>query len=285
MHKPVLRTALRCSFIAAATLLAFHESLQSLVATTRAGGLIGYYWLMLLAVAFAAVAVARRQPVELPIYDRQTDIIVGGLVFVLAILVQGVLLERYSLYFLLLRIDLFAMGTFVLGASIVLFGLRPVSRFAWVWALPLLMVPLAYQITVILLGGTRAAAGAATVLIAAAATAIAVGRTRRRAAIGAVSTLGIGLAFLAVMAVSMPNAARLAFQMGPATLSMFIVAGSLYLHARRGRPKRSLERTIRPLTTRQVWAGIALTLAVAAALSLVHLPKPGIAPTWVRAMT
>jgi len=285
MHKPVPRIALRCSFIAATTLLAFHESLQSLVATTRAGSLIGYYWLMLLAVAFAAVAVARRQPVELPIHDRQTDIIVGSLVLVLAILVQGVLLERYSLYFLLLRIDLFAMGAFVLGASILLFGLRPVSRFAWVWALPLVMVPLAYQITVILLGGTRVAAGAATVLIAAAATAIAVGRTRRRAAIGTVSALGIGLAFLAVMAVYTPNAARLAFQMVPATLSMFLIGGILYLHARRGRPKRLLERTIRPLTTRQVWAGVALALAVAVALSLVNLPKPGIAPTWVSGMS
>jgi hypothetical protein len=285
MHKSVPRTALRCCFIAATTLLAFHESLQSLVATTRAGSLIGYYWLMLLAVAFAAVAVARRQPIELPIYDRQTDIIVGGLVLILAILVQGVLLERYSLYFLLLRIDLFAMGAFVLGASIVLFGLRPVSRFAWVWALPLVMVPLAYQVTVILLGGTRLAAGAATVLIAAAATAIAVGRTRRRAATGAVIALGIGLALLAVMATVTPNAPRLTFQMGPATLSMFLVGGSLYLHARRGRPKRLLERAVRPLTTRQVWAGVALTLAVAVALSLVNLPKPGIAPNWVDGMT
>ena len=285
MHLPVPRTVLRCSFIAATTLLAFHESLQSLVATTRAGGLIGYYWLMLLAVAFAAVAVARRQPIELPIYDRQTDIIVGGLVLILAILVQGVLLERYSLYFLLLRIDLFALGAFVLGASIVLFGLRPVSRFAWVWVLPLVMVPLAYQVTVILLGGTRVAAGAATVLIAAAATAIAVGRTRRRAAIGAIIALGIGMALLAVMAIVTPNANRLAFQMVPATLSMFLVGGSLYLHARRGRPKRLLERAVRPLSTQQVWVGVALTLAVAVALSLVNLPKPGIAPNWVDGMT
>ena len=285
MHKPVPRTALRCSFIAATTLLAFHESLQSLVATTRAGSLIGYYWLMLLAVAFAAVAVARRQPIELPIYDRQTDIIVGGLVLILAILVQGVLLERYSLYFLLLRIDLFAMEAFVLGSSIVLFGLRPVSRFAWVWVLPLAMVPLTYQITVILLGGTWAAAGAATVLIAAAATAIAVGRTPRRAAIGSIITLGLGSVLLAAMAMITPNAPRLAFQMGPAALSMFIVSGSLYLHARRGQPKRLIERPIRPLTTRQVWAGVALTLAVATALSLVILPKPGIAPSWVNGMT
>jgi hypothetical protein len=102
---------------------------------------------------------------------------------------------------------------------------------------------------------------------------------------GAVSALGIGLALLAVMATVTPNAPRLAFQMGPATLSMFLVGGSLYLHARRGRPKRLLERAVRPLTTRQVWAGVALTLAVAVALSLVNLPKPGIAPNWVDGMT
>ena len=285
IHLPVPRAALRCSFIAALTLLAFHESLLSMIASTRAGGLIGYYWLMLLAVVYATVAIARRQQIELPIYDRQTDIIVGSLVLLLAILVQCVLLERYSLYFLLLRIDLFAMGAFVLGSSIVLFGLRPVSRFAWVWTLPLLMVPLAYQIAVIVFGGTKTAAGVATVLIASVATAIAVGRTRRRSVIGAVIALGIGLAFLAVMAVNTPNAPRLAFQMGPATLAMFIAGGGLYLHARRGRPKRFLERGIRPLATRQVWAGVPLVFAVAVALSLVHLPKAGIAPAWVDGMT
>jgi len=285
LHLPVPRAAMRCTFIAATTLLAFHKSLESLVAATRAGSLVGYYWLMLLAVVFATIAVARRQGSELPIYDRQTDIIVGSLVLILALLVQCVLLERYSLYFLLLRIDLFAMGTFILGSSILLFGLRPVARFGWVWALPLLMVPLAYQVTVIFFGGTRPAAGAATLLIAAAAIAIAVGRTRRRAVIGAAIALGIGCAFLAGLAIATPGAPRLVFQMGPAGLSMLLVGVGMFVHARRGQPKRLLERTIRPLTARRVWAGLPLVFAVAVALSLVDLPKPGIPPTWVTGMT
>ena len=85
------------------------------------------------------------------------------------------LLQRYAMYFDLLRLDLVAMWMFVLSASVVLFGLRPVIRFAWVWALLLMVFPLPYYLIVILLGGSKVAAGVGTMVIAGVATGIAVG--------------------------------------------------------------------------------------------------------------
>ena len=114
-----------------------------------------------------SIGVARRKRTELPIHDRQTDIIVGGMGFGLAILIQAELLERYTLYFHLLRLDVIAAWLFVLSCCIVLFGLRPVIRFAWVWAMAMMAFSLPYYLTVVLLGGGPFAAGSATLLIAA----------------------------------------------------------------------------------------------------------------------
>ena len=130
---PVYRLILRWGYIAVLTVFAFHASLRSVVETTRSGGLGGYVWVVPVAAILAAIGVARRKRTELPIHDRQTDVIVGTMGLVLALLLHGVLLQRYALYFNLLRLDLVAMWTFVLSASVALFGLRPVIRFAWVW--------------------------------------------------------------------------------------------------------------------------------------------------------
>ena len=125
---PVYRLILRWAFIAAVTVLAFHRSLLNLIDVTRSGGLNGYVWMVPVAGVLAAIGVARRKRTELPIHDRQTDVIVGVMGLVLALLLHGVLLGRYALYFQPLRLDLLAMWTFVISASIALFGLRPVTR-------------------------------------------------------------------------------------------------------------------------------------------------------------
>ncbi|HTY29018.1 MAG TPA: hypothetical protein VMD51_12895, partial [Mycobacterium sp.] len=127
--RPVYRVALRWLYIAALTVFAFHRSLESLVASTRAGSLDGYIWVVPIAGIMAAIGVARRERTELPIHDRQTDIIVGIIGLGVALMVHGVLLQRYAGYFHLLRLDLLAMWLFVSSASVVLFGLRPVTRF------------------------------------------------------------------------------------------------------------------------------------------------------------
>ena len=282
---PVPRALLRWALIVGLTVLAFRQSLLSLVDGTRAGSLIGYVWLLVGALLVAGIAISRQQRNELPIHDRQTDVIVGGLGMLMALMVHGILLQRYSQYYLLLRIDLIALWFFVISSSILLFGLRPLARFAWVWTLPLFMLPLAYQVTVILFGGSRVAAGAATLLVSSAATAIAVGRNRIRALVGAVMCWTVGLVLLAGMAVMAPQAPLLAFQVMPAGLSMLLVCSGLFLQARRGVTKRPLQRSIRPLAAGQVWAAIPVVVAVAVLLSLVSPPKPGDAPTWVSGAT
>ena len=274
MHRlpPVWRLILRWGYIAVLTVFAFHASLLSLVETTRAGGLNGYVWTVPLAGVIAAIGVARRSHTELPIHDRQTDVIVGIMGLVLAGVWHAVLLQRYTPYFHLLRLDLVALWMFVLSASIALFGLRPVTRFAWVWVMLFMVFPLPYHLIVVLLGGTRVAAGVGTMIIAVSAVGIAVGRHPKRGWIGWFSAWAVGLVILAVMAVLLPDAPLLAYQLIPAISSICLVGMTMFLTARRGAPKRVLDRKIEPLAAGQIWSAIPVVLIVAVALSFVRLP-------------
>jgi hypothetical protein len=270
---PGYRLPLRWSLIGTLTTIAFHSTIASLVQVTRAAGLGGFVWAVVVVGALVAAGVSRWHRTELPIHDRQTDVIVGTMGLVLALLIHGVLMARYELYFHLLRLDLVAMWFFVLSASIVLFGLRPVARFAWVWGMILaLTFPLPYYLTVIVLGGGKVAAGAAALLISAVGTGIALGRTYRRGLVGSLVSWAFGGVVLCVMAIYFTDAPLLAFQLIPAVSAMCVVGGGFFLIARRGRPKRLLDRKVEPLAARQVWAGVPVVVAVGIALSLVQLP-------------
>jgi hypothetical protein len=269
---PGLRATLRWLYIAILTLIAFHSTIANLVQVTRTGAIGSYTWTVPAAAIMAAAAVARRERTELPIHDRQTDLILGGMGLVLSLLLQGVLLQRYALYFYLLRLDLVAMWTFVVSSSVVLFGLRPMFRFVRVWALLLMVFPLPYYIAVILLGGGQTAAAIATLLIAGTATGIAVGRNRRRGYLGGFAAWGVGLTVLFVMRVFFPNAPFTAYVQIPALSAIASVGLLLYFYARRGAPKRMLDRKVEPLAARQVYAGAPLVFVVAMALASVRLP-------------
>lgn len=270
---PSYRLLLRWALITVLTVVAFRASIASLVQTTRGGGLGGFVWTVVVVGILVALGVSRWHRTELPIHDRQTDVIVGTMGLVLALLIQWVLLARYALYFHLLRLDLVAMWLYVLSASIVLFGLRPVARFAWVWGMVLLLVfPLPYYLLVIVLGGGRVAAGAGTLVISGVGTGIALGRTFRRGLIGSLVAWVFGGAVLLVMTISIYDAPLLAFQLIPAVTTMCVVGGGFFLLARRGTPKRLLDRKVEPLAARQVWAGVPVVVIVAIALALVHLP-------------
>jgi hypothetical protein len=183
-----------------------------------------------------------------------------------------VLLPRYTLYFHLLRIDLLAMWLFVLSCSIVLFGLRPVSRFAWVWAMIFLIFPLPYFMLVISLGGGSFAAGAAVLLNAAVGAAIAVGRTRRRAVVGSLAAWVVGFAVLATISVQFHTAPLWIYQEVPTVTALCAVGVVMYVAARRGKPKRLFDRKMEPLATKQVWAGMLMVVVVGVGLAFVHLP-------------
>jgi hypothetical protein len=269
---PTYRLVLRWAYIALLTVVAFHKTLISLVQVTLAGVIGGYVWTVVLAAILAAIGVARRERTELPIHDRQTDVIVGTMGLVFALLVQAVLLQRYSMYFFLMRLDLVAMWMFVVSTGVVLFGLRPISRFWRVWVLLLMVFSLPYYLTVVLLGGTKYAASAATLLIAAAATGVAVGRTRRRAAVGAFAAWAVGMAVLGLMALIVPDFPVFAYMQIPALVAIVLVGTAMYATARRGAPKRMLDRKMEPLAVKQIWLGMPLVAGVAIALSFVNLP-------------
>jgi hypothetical protein len=260
-------------FLIGVTTFAFHKTLTSLLESTTEDALNGYVWMVPLAAVIAAVGVARRDRRELPIHDRQTDVIVGGLGLGLALMLQAILLQRYSLYFHLLRIDLAAMWFFITASTVMLFGLRPMIRFGAVFAVLLCMIPLPYQLAVIFFGGNRASAGIGTVWIAALAAAVSVGRTRTRAVLGAVAATIVGITALAAILVFTPDAPLLVFQMVPAGLAMVVAGLGLYFYSRRGGVrKRFVERAIQPLASRQILVGLSVVLVTGLAISLVNLP-------------
>jgi hypothetical protein len=266
------RLVLRWLLIAALTVGAFRRSLESLVEETRGGTLIGYVWAVFAAGLVAAIAVAYQQRRGPPIHDRQTDIIVGSMGLVLSLLLHAVLLQRYSIYFDLLRLDLVAMWMFVLSSTIVLFGTRPFIRYIWVWILLLAVFPLPYQIVVIVfLGGGKLAAGIGTIVIAAFAAWICAGHNRRGVT-AAVQALVLGAAVLAAMTFAFPNAALLAYQMVPSITAIVLAGVGGRMHAGGGQRPEALSHDPHPLAARQVWSGVPLVTVVAIALSFVRLP-------------
>jgi hypothetical protein len=75
-----------------------------------------------------------------------------------------------------------------------------------------------------------------------------------------------------IMKVFFPGAPMLLFQQIPAYTAIILVGIVMFVQARRGAPKRILDRKIEPLAAKQVWAGVPMVVAVAIGLALVHLP-------------
>jgi hypothetical protein len=273
---PGIRVVLRWILIWATTALAFHASLVGLYREITGGGLVGYVfalpWLALLAMQ----GIARRRAGELPIHDRQTDLIFGSMGLVLAVLLQGVLVPRYLLEYELLRIDLLAMWVFVVSAAVMLFGLRPVARFTGVWVMLLAVFPLPYHIMVVSLGGGRGAAGAVMLPLAALATALAVGRTRRRGLLGAALAAAVGGALIGAIAVIDPGAALWVYQLVPPLVATALVGTALFFARRRGDTSITFSRTIAPVSAKDVWLAAIIVIAAAIVLSLLHVPRLGV---------
>ncbi|MGV0851641.1 hypothetical protein [Mycolicibacterium phlei] len=270
----IARIVLRWLVIGGLAVFAFWDSFLDLAETTLHSGLNGYLWTIPVAAVLAAQGVARRPRTELPIHDRQTDIILGIMGLTFAVLLKSVLMPRYAEYFHLLRLDFLALWVFVISSAIVLFGLRPVSRFAWVWVMTLMVFPLPYHLMVALLGGNRIAAGAVTLTIAGTATAIAVGRTSRRGFVGYFAAFAVGGVLLAVMAVATPYAPVIVYQTVPALVGTVSVGVLMFLVARRGAPKVPLDRAVEPMAAGQVIRSVPLVVVTAILLALFHVPGP-----------
>ncbi len=144
------QSAVKVTALVAATVIAFHYSLTSLLQTIGLDTPLAYVGLVpLLAGGLAWLNRAPRQA-EPPIHDRQLDYIVGLPLVVLAVLAEVLLPLRLGAMFWVNRLDLLFLPVFVTGATILLFGARVAWRQKVALAYLLLAWPWLY--TSILLG-------------------------------------------------------------------------------------------------------------------------------------
>ncbi len=218
----------RFALVTVCTVVAFWSSLTRTTIDHLPGGMYEYILTVPFVVAVVAIGITRRRGDELPIHDREVDVIVGGIALAMAIATMGLLVPRYRDTFYLLRTDLFAMLLFLFGACVLLFGLRPTGRYWPIWLLMFAVSPLAYRSAVIFVGGTWLAAAIVSTILIAIAAGIAVAQTQTRAWIGFLGTLTLGFLLLGLQlstgypALEGPLATRLA----PLTAGLTIVLAS-----------------------------------------------------------
>jgi hypothetical protein len=151
----------------------------------------------------------------------------------------------------------------------------------------IVFTPLPYRLLVVGMGGRESDECVAMILMTACATAIAVGRTRGRAAAGAVSALAVGGATLVVLQHLLPDAPAPVLRYLPSVVAVAVVTTTFFFVRRTGRPKRFFARAMEPLTAQQVRHSALFLVAASAVSFLLPLPPPtaqpiGTAPAVVR---
>ncbi|MDS1114588.1 hypothetical protein RD149_12500 [Gordonia westfalica] len=271
--------ALRWLFLVACTVLAFWNTIVAVVEEMRAQTLIVYVPVLIILCVIAAVGVSWRRVDEPPIYDRQTDVIVGMVVLILALAMKSLVNPRYTRSYLTTHMDLLALWLFVLGAAILVFGLRPVARYRWVWLLFLLVFPVPMRAVLLSMGGTSLAAGFILVLVAMAATAIAVGTGRKHKAVAALVAGAVGLVVLgALYLIGVPRNLLIPV---PALVAALVTRSlMLYDHRRRGGQEWSPPARGQISAPKVAAVGRPLLVVLVAAIALAFVPTPAVGSTW-----
>ncbi|MFW0785938.1 hypothetical protein AAFP35_15600 [Gordonia sp. CPCC 206044] len=266
----------RWAFILAATVFGFWETLVAVAREMSAGTLISYLPAAIVLVIIAAIGVSWRRGAELPIRDRQTDVIVGAVILLVA-LVMDVANRRYSGAYLTTHIDLLALWAFVLGSCCLAFGLRPVARYRWVWLLGLIIFPVPYRLIVLSLGGSPTLAGLVMVVFGAFATAVAVGRTAMRAFVGGCIAAAVGVLILVFLRVVFPDAAQAVLQTLPALGAALVASALLYVdyHRRQTDSWSPLGRRLIAVSVPRFGRPALLILVIAIAMFFVPTPAYG----------
>ncbi|MFC9438300.1 archaeosortase/exosortase family protein, partial [Nocardia sp. NPDC057030] len=218
----VTRIAARIVLILLATAAAFWTTWVRLVHDTWTGSSIGFVFVLPVLAVFSAIGLTLRRGAELPIHDRQTDLIVGLIGLGLSACTLGLLTPRYRYLYEMLHLDLLAAWLFVLSACVLLFGLRPVTRYWPCWLLLLAAFPPPYRAMRVIIGGGSVPAGATMLLFAAFAAAIAVGRTRTRAWVGAGLAFAVGCVVLVALRIWWPTARVLVYQAIPSVVAVLV---------------------------------------------------------------
>ncbi|MFZ2510409.1 MAG: hypothetical protein WAW85_04885 [Gordonia sp. (in: high G+C Gram-positive bacteria)] len=270
-----LRVTGRWAVLLGLTVFAFSDTFEAIRAEMAAHTLLTYLPAAAILCLVAAIGVTLRHDAEPPIYDRETDFIVGGAVLLVSLVFAGPLNRRYLPAYLVTHVDVLALLLFLFAGCVLVFGLRPAMRYRWVWLLSLSLFPMPYRVAVISLGNTRLAAGAVMLLLATAATAVAVGRTRRAALIGGLTAACLGATLLAIVWTAAPDARVLVYQWIPAVVGALTTGGIFYVKQRRG--TGSLQpfphRELQPLTAPRVPRAMILLAAVSVVVHLIGAPQ------------
>ncbi|WP_227981272.1 DUF3488 domain-containing protein [Nocardia spumae] len=271
--------AWRWALIAAATGAGFWQTWVSVWKSAVDGGSIGYIVFIPILAALVGFGVAHRPRRGPLIQDRQTDVIVGLVVLVIALSVERMLVPRLTPYYFLLNLDVLAAWLFVVFAVILLFGLRPVTTYWQVVVFALVACPLVYRVLAVALGGGRFAYGFAMVIFSAAAVAFACGRGR-----GALILFGLCLGVGAV-------AIAIAIQPKPVTFVLQLVAtivtvavGTAWWAVARTRRSGSIGAA-RPVSLPRALRAAILVPVACALFALIPLPaqatsEPAAGPPW-----
>lgn len=270
----VLATVLlRLAFIAVLTTVAFWKSLARTTLDSLPGGMLGYVVMVPLLILAMAIGITRRRHAELPIHDREVDVIVGGLAMALSLATLALLVPRYRDTFYLLRTDLAALILFVFGACVLMFGLRPAGRYWPVWLAMVLLSPLGYRVAVIMLGGTWTAVAIVSTGLIGIGVGVAVARTKRRGWIGFGATIVLSLVLLAVQSVvGIPDMdGPIGSRVAPVTAGAVVAFTMLGYSVRHHDPNWSLRPT-RPSPVRRPWKAALLAAVTAGLLAVTPLP-------------
>ncbi|MCK0439354.1 hypothetical protein MUG78_07745 [Gordonia alkaliphila] len=273
-ERPLVVLAWRWSALLILTVAAFWDTLGSVGMELGEGTLLTYLPAAAGLCVLAAIGVSVRHENEPPIYDRDTDHIVGIVTLILATALLGLLNRRYLPAYLMTRTDLLALVVFLFAGCVLLFGLRPALRYRWVWVLSLSLFPLPYRVLVISLGNSRLDAGVVMLVLGVAATAVAVGTTRRRAVIGAVAAAFSGAAVLAVLLLVAPEAGLAVYHWVPAFGCGAAIA--IFAYVQRRFPDRTLKplphRDVRPPTAADNRTGTLILIVFTVVLNLIGAP-------------
>lgn len=177
-QRVVVSLAARWVILIAATILAFHHSIASVVTDILSGSGMAYIVAVPGYALLTAWAILRRDRPAVPIHDRETDIIVGSVAILIAVATTALLGPKLSGVAYLWRIDLLMLTLFAFGAAIWLFGLRRALSYRVAWLVLALGWPLPLRILTVTIGRGSAVAPAIAQLALIAAIAIAGRRGR-----------------------------------------------------------------------------------------------------------
>lgn len=150
---PRWRLLVRLVVVAVLSLLAFHHSVGSLLHSVATGSVLVYVLAVPVFAALAAAAGNRRPGSRLDWTVRWRDVLLGSLLCLMALGASSLLGPGLSGVYAVWRLDLLMLWLFLLGATVLSFGLRQTVRSWSFWAVLLLLWPFPVRVANSVVGG------------------------------------------------------------------------------------------------------------------------------------